>query len=140
MPRLAPGVHRWHLLAAVSALLFSACEIENSLDLANPYLTARIILALEQQGVRYRLAKDGVIHYPYEFEDEVETARRQAYRSRGKTSAVIARPAQARLIVEQFDDADIAYRTTKLEHFVLIAWDYPRYRGSESAVDDKATQ
>ncbi len=131
------ALNRW-LPAAITALLFAACEIENSLDPANPYLTARIILALEQRGVEYRLAKDGVIHYPNGLEDEVEAARQQAYASRGRTSAVIARPAQARLIVEQFENADIAYATTQLEHFVLITWDYPRYPEAEAA--DETTE
>ena len=130
---------RW-LLTAISALLFSACEFENSLDLQNPYLTARIILALEQRGTEYRLAKDGAIHYPRGLEDEIEAARQRAYETRGTTSAVIARPAQARLIVEQFENADIGYSATKLEHFVLITWDYPRYRGPDAAADGIAAE
>ena len=121
---------RW-LVAAVPVILLAACDMESSLALENPYLTARLILALEQRGIEYRLAKDGAIHYPGGLEDAVEAARQQAYHARGETSAVIARPGQARMIVEQFDSVNIAYETRTLEHFVLIVWDYPRYRGAD---------
>lgn len=128
------------LLAAITALLIAACEIENSLEPVNPYMTARIIVALERRGIEYRLAEDGVIHYPNAREDEVEAARQQAYNSRGKTSAVIARPAQARLIAEQFASANIDYSAKELEHFVLITWAYPRNRGAAADADGARTQ
>ncbi len=109
-------------------LALYACEIENSLDPENPYQAGRIILVLEQRGIDYRLAEDGLIHYSHELDDAVEAARQQAYRLRGSSSAVIAKTAQARLIVEQFENAGVNFSTKQLEHFVLITWDYPRYR------------
>ena len=120
---------------ALAVLFLSACEIENSLELENPYQTARIVLVLEQRGISYRLAQDGVIHYHYELEDEVEAARQQAYRLRASTSAVIARTAQAKLIVEQFENAGINFDTKQLEHFMLITWDYPRLGETQIPAD-----
>ncbi len=119
-----PAAIRWLLLPALIGLLIS-CEIENRLELANPYLTARTILALERQQIRYRLGENGIIYYPARLENEVESARQNAYALPPNTNAVIAGRAQARLIEYQFTTAKVRYRAKDLGHFVLLTWEFP---------------
>ncbi len=115
---------RWLLPAALAGLA-AACEIENSLDLKNPYLTARTIILLEQRGIPYRLIRGGVVRYPHRFDDAVETARQDAYARSFDTVAVIAAEAQARLIEQQFTSAGVAYSIKDLGYYDLIVWEFP---------------
>ena len=124
----------WFFSLGIITLLLSSCELENTVAASNPYQTARIIMMLEEQQIKYRLGRNGKIYYSRDLENEVEAARKKALVSSASSKAVIVRQAQARFIAAQLSDVSISYTTIDFGHYVLLAWEIPVDPGEAAPV------